>query len=593
MGEPTRLRGSSKTKPSRRAVQRSTPKVIEQLGPAPALYYAIVVIVAVFVVLGLVMVLSATSANSVGGSDSPYATFSRQVMWAGLGLIGMLVALAVPYHRWRTLVVPGAVLACGVMMLPFVPGVGATINDATSWVRFGSFGFQPSEFLKLAAIAFLADYFARHQDELHEHRRGIVPLAIVAMGCCGASFVQGDLGSAIVLGAVILAVGVIAGVPLMHVGGVTVVGAAGALVAIMSDPRRFNRLTAFRDIEGNKEHLAWQSWQGLLGIANGGLTGSGIGGSRAKMGYLPLAHSDFIFAVVADEARIHRLVRRHRWVRPAGVVRHPDGARGSRHVRPRPRRWHLRVVRRAGDREHRRRRRDVAGHRTDPSVLLRRWHVAVRVDGVRRVAPQRGQTGGHRPAPAAAAAPAEPAGSAPRSMSDGGVFAVVTGGGTSGHVLPALAVAEGLVARGRVPAEIHYMGSRRGIETRLLPETPFPHSFLDVVGFQRSLSRRNLGFVPKLWRARRQAIRIVRELRPRVVVSVGGYASMPAVLAARALDVPVVVVSFDRIPGRASQVASRRCRGVRGGVSRFTAAACGDLDRRTRAPGSARRRPQH
>ncbi len=300
-GEPTRLRPVVRAKPSRRAVQRTVPRAVERLGPAPAIYYAIVVIVAGFVMLGLVMVLSATSANSVGGTESPYATFSRQVVWAGLGLVGMLVALALPYQRWRSFVIPGAVLAAGAMMLPFVPGVGATINDANSWVRFGSFGFQPSEILKLAAIAFLADYFARHQDEIHEPRRGIVPLALVGAGCAGLSFLQGDLGSAIVLGAAILAVGVIAGVPLVHVGSVATVGAIGAFIAIWSDPRRFNRLTAFRDIEGNKEHLAWQSWQGLLGIANGGITGSGIGGSRAKMGYLPLAHSDFIFAVIADE----------------------------------------------------------------------------------------------------------------------------------------------------------------------------------------------------------------------------------------------------------------------------------------------------
>jgi UDP-N-acetylglucosamine--N-acetylmuramyl-(pentapeptide) pyrophosphoryl-undecaprenol N-acetylglucosamine transferase len=137
-------------------------------------------------------------------------------------------------------------------------------------------------------------------------------------------------------------------------------------------------------------------------------------------------------------------------------------------------------------------------------------------------------------------------------------YAVVTGGGTSGHVLPALAVAEALVARGHDPATIHYYGCDRGIETRLLPETPFPHRFLDVVGFQRSLSRRNLGFLPKLWRARRAAIAAFREAPPKVVVSVGGYASMPAVLAAGKLDIPVVVVSYDLKPGRASQVAARR-----------------------------------
>ena len=137
-------------------------------------------------------------------------------------------------------------------------------------------------------------------------------------------------------------------------------------------------------------------------------------------------------------------------------------------------------------------------------------------------------------------------------------FAVVTGGGTAGHVLPALAVAGALVASGHAAEDVHYIGCERGMETRLLPETPYPHTFFDVVGFQRSLSRRNLGFVPKMLRARSAAIALLRELRPSVVVSVGGYASMPAVFAARKLEIPVVVVSYDRTPGRASRLAARR-----------------------------------
>lgn len=140
----------------------------------------------------------------------------------------------------------------------------------------------------------------------------------------------------------------------------------------------------------------------------------------------------------------------------------------------------------------------------------------------------------------------------------GDTFAVVTGGGTAGHVLPALAVADALVARGHAPDSIHYVGAERGIETRLLADTPYPHTFFDVVGFQRKLSKRNLGFVPKMWRARRRAITLLRRLRPDVVVSVGGYASMPAVFAARKLAIPVVVVSFDLLPGRASRMAARR-----------------------------------
>jgi UDP-N-acetylglucosamine--N-acetylmuramyl-(pentapeptide) pyrophosphoryl-undecaprenol N-acetylglucosamine transferase len=135
--------------------------------------------------------------------------------------------------------------------------------------------------------------------------------------------------------------------------------------------------------------------------------------------------------------------------------------------------------------------------------------------------------------------------------------AVVSGGGTSGHVLPAIAVAEALVAAGHEPQAVHYFGAERGIERLLLPDTPFPYTLFDIVGFQRALTRRNLGFVPKLLAARRRAIGLLGDMRPKVVVSVGGYASLPAVLAARSLDIPVVVVSYDRLPGRASKLAAR------------------------------------
>ena len=148
--------------------------------------------------------------------------------------------------------------------------------------------------------------------------------------------------------------------------------------------------------------------------------------------------------------------------------------------------------------------------------------------------------------------------SVPAVTTESGCFAVVTGGGTAGHVIPALAVAEALVDAGHDPSTVRYVGSERGIEQRLLPATPFPATFCDVVGFQRRLDRRNLGFVPKMISATRQMIRSFRSDRPGVVVSVGGYASMPSVFAAERLGIPVVVVSYDRTPGRASRLAARR-----------------------------------
>lgn len=141
------------------------------------------------------------------------------------------------------------------------------------------------------------------------------------------------------------------------------------------------------------------------------------------------------------------------------------------------------------------------------------------------------------------------------------MFAVITGGGSAGHVLPALAVAEALEDAGHPAGDIHYVGARRGIESRLLPDTPYSHTLLDVDGLQRGFSgsdlRRNAAFLPKLATAVRHAGRLLRELQPKVVISVGGYASLPAVLAARRQRIPIVVVTYDRQPGQSSALTAR------------------------------------
>lgn len=140
----------------------------------------------------------------------------------------------------------------------------------------------------------------------------------------------------------------------------------------------------------------------------------------------------------------------------------------------------------------------------------------------------------------------------------GATFAVVTGGGTSGHVLAAVAVADALVARGHDRHSIHYVGATRGVERRLLPEAGYDHTLFDVVGLQRAVSIRNLAFLPKLIRSTWQASRLMRALSPKVVVNVGGYASFPATAAAMLRRVPIVVVSYDRRPGLVSKLMARR-----------------------------------
>jgi cell division protein FtsW len=269
----------------------------EVLGPPPGTFYAIAGVVTVLVMLGLVMVLSASAVTEANLGHSPYRVFGKQAMWAGLGLIGLVIVVRIPYRSWRRAVIPLGLLAVAAMAAPFAPGIGATVNGAQSWIRLGPLSVQPSEFLKLVVVILAAELLARRQDVLADRRATLLPLGLLAVIGAGLCLAQGDLGSAVVLGAIVFSVAWIAGVPATPLAAMVASGAAAAL----SSPRRLDRFTAFLNVTGEKDHLAYQTYQGFLSMASGGISGSGIGGSNAKLGYLPYAHSDFIFAVIADE----------------------------------------------------------------------------------------------------------------------------------------------------------------------------------------------------------------------------------------------------------------------------------------------------
>ena len=134
---------------------------------------------------------------------------------------------------------------------------------------------------------------------------------------------------------------------------------------------------------------------------------------------------------------------------------------------------------------------------------------------------------------------------------------VVAGGGTAGHVFPAIAVMQGLVDAGVDRAGLHYMGAKRGVETSLIPQSGFDGTFVSVTGISRKLSLRALKFVTQQCLATMRSLTLFRRWNVRAVVSVGGYASLPAVIAAVVTRRPIIVVSYDRTPGRASRLAAR------------------------------------
>jgi cell division protein FtsW len=285
---------SQRQHPSRRAETRP-------LGPPPTAFYIIALVVAMLVMLGLVMVFSASAITSLHRGASPWRIFNRQLLWAIVGAAAMVMTARVPYHRWRRVspIVLGAAMA--MMLLPFVPQLGTSVNDARAWVYIGPVGFQPSEFLKLALLLHGADLLARRQKEMSNLRRTLWPLFIAGGAGAFMCLLQGDLGSAIVIGAIVFAIAFIAGTPLTPMFAMGAVSTVMMFAFICTSQRRFNRFTAFLDITGHKDYLSYQVYQAMIGMATGGVSGTGVGRGPSKWGYLPLAHSDFIFAVIGEE----------------------------------------------------------------------------------------------------------------------------------------------------------------------------------------------------------------------------------------------------------------------------------------------------
>ena len=263
-------------------------------------FYAIFLIVGVLVAVGLVMVLSASSIVSVNNGGSAFTMFLKQLMWAGVGICVAIGTYRMPYHAWRLLNRPLLAFAIVLNVLPRFP-IGITINGARAWVELGPVRFQPSELLKFALIIYLTNLLGRRQSELTNPRRTLYP-ALIAWGFAVVlALSQSDFGAAVVLSAIALTVLYMAGVPVRWIALSGAVAFVGAFMFLLTSASRMARWTAFLDIEGNRAHTSYQVWQSMLSIANGGLAGVGPGAGTSKWGYVPLAHSDFIFTVIAEE----------------------------------------------------------------------------------------------------------------------------------------------------------------------------------------------------------------------------------------------------------------------------------------------------
>jgi cell division protein FtsW len=250
------------------------------------------------VAFGLVMVYSATSASAALGNGDPMSYLKRQTVYALIGIVLMVVAARFDYHRLRYLAPPLLLVALGLCAAVLV--VAPEINGARRWFLLGPASFQPSELAKLALCLFAAVYLARRKppQTLGELAK---PLGTVTAIFCALILLEPDLGTTITLCGMMLAIFLVAGVPFRPLFAASVLAIGVGLLAIWVEPYRRARVFSFLDPWSDAEGSGFQIVQAMIGIGSGGFTGAGLGEGVAKVLYLPEAHTDMIFAVIAEE----------------------------------------------------------------------------------------------------------------------------------------------------------------------------------------------------------------------------------------------------------------------------------------------------
>jgi cell division protein FtsW len=267
-------------------------------------YYLILGSSLLITVLGLVMVYSASQITALQMSLPGSYFFRKQFLAAAIGALLMLVASRMPGKLHRALAYPILAGALFLLVLVQVPGVGMAVNGNQNWISLGgSFQIQPSEFGKLALVLWGADLIARKQDKrlLTQWKHMLVPLVPMAFLLLGLIMLGGDMGTTIILTAILFGLLWLAGAPTRLFAGVLGVAVVLGALAIESSPHRLNRLACIGATDLGPNDICWQGVHGLYALASGGIFGSGLGASVEKWGQLPEAHTDFIFAVTGEE----------------------------------------------------------------------------------------------------------------------------------------------------------------------------------------------------------------------------------------------------------------------------------------------------
>ncbi|MFQ5966144.1 MAG: putative lipid II flippase FtsW [Acidimicrobiia bacterium] len=259
----------------------------------------LLVVVGILTIIGLGATLSASSVVGLERSGDGLQFFRRQILWVGLGVIVLVLAMRVPYQWLRRAAFP--LLAVSLVGLLAVLVIGEATAGARRWITIGPLTLQPSEFAKFAVVTYLAAIMTRKEGRLRSFGHFAVPV-FASLGLASVLIMlQPDLGTTLIIAAAALAVLVISAAPLRYVLLTGLIGFGAAFGLAYSSPYRWERITSFLDPWADQLGSGFQVIQSYLALGTGGAFGVGLGASRARWSFLPNAHTDFIFSIIGEE----------------------------------------------------------------------------------------------------------------------------------------------------------------------------------------------------------------------------------------------------------------------------------------------------
>ena len=269
------------------------------MGRKNAIYICLAV--TALVTLGLVML---TSTSVWDDEVDGYALVKKQAMWIGLGMVLAIAASAYDYRKLRRWWIPFFIVSCVLLVLCYVPGIAHEVKGESRWIRIpGLPQFQPSELAKIFVIMAIAAWYAHFQTENRQFWKGFVLPAFLLGFPVVLIFFEKDMGTAMALGAAGAVVMYCAGTRVPYLAASAMAGLAGMGFVVWHNPERMGRIWALFDLESDKYRLgdAYQQLHGIYAFGNGGIDGVGLGNGLEKHGYLPEAHTDFIFPAIGEE----------------------------------------------------------------------------------------------------------------------------------------------------------------------------------------------------------------------------------------------------------------------------------------------------